>query len=138
MPARITAPPRTNSRPSCRPAVPPPPVTGATVGNEVRGDGDGEGLGLGLMLTDGDGLTDVDTDVDTEVLTEVLTEMLAVALMLALVEEVDEDETVALPEPPDGVNTEDGVDPDEQAETPAAPSRIKAPQPTVVSLAQTT
>ncbi len=58
------------------------------------------------------------------------------ALVLALVEEVevDVDETVALTEPPVGVNTEDGVEPDEQAETPAAPRRIKPPQPTAVSL----
>ena len=59
-------------------------------------------------------------------------------LVLALVAEVDVDETVAVAvavaEPPDGVNTDNGVDPDEQAETPTAPSRIKAPQPTAVSL----
>ena len=46
-PATIAAAPRTNSRPSCRPAVPPPPVTGASVGNEELGDGVGLGLGWG-------------------------------------------------------------------------------------------
>jgi hypothetical protein len=127
-PARIAAAPRTNSRPSCRPAVPPPPVTGASVGNEELGDGVGLGLGLGLGL--GDGLVEADVDE----LAEVLAEVLAVALVLALVEDVDVDETVALTEPPDGVNTDDGVEPDEQAETPAAPRRIKPPQPTAVSL----
>ncbi len=123
-PARIAAAPMANSRPSCRPAVPPPPVTGAPVGYDVLGDGDGDGLGLGLGL----GLGEVDglAEGDVEVLAEVL--------VLALVEEVDVDETVAVAEPPDGVNTDDGVDPDEQAETPTAPRRIKAPQPTAVSL----
>src|SRR5579863_1021290 len=128
MPARITAPPRTNSRPYCRPAVPPPPVTGATVGNEVLGDGDGdgEGLGLGLTLTDGDGLTETDTDEVGGV---------TVMLVLTLVEAVDVDVMVPMGEPPDGVNTDVVVvDPDEQAETPAAPSRIKAPQPNTVNL----
>jgi hypothetical protein len=97
-------------------------VTGASVGNEELGDGVGLGLGLGL----GDGLVEADVDE--------LAEVLAVSLVLALVEDVDVDETVALPEPPDGVNTDDGVEPDEQAETPAAPRRIKPPQPTAVSL----
>ena len=131
-PARIAAAPRTNSRPSCKPAVPPPPVTGAPVGNEELGDGDGLGLGLGLALELGDGLVEADVDE----LAEVLAEVLAVALVLALVEEVevDVDETVALTEPPDGVNTDDGVEPDEQAETPAAPRRTKPPQPRAVSL----
>jgi len=32
MPARTASPPTPNSRPSCRPAVPPPPVSGAAVG----------------------------------------------------------------------------------------------------------
>lgn len=121
-PARIAAAPMANSRPSCRPAVPPPPVTGAPVGYDVLGDGDGLGLGLGLGLGEVDGLAEGDVEVLAEV------------LVLALVEEVDVDETVAVAEPPDGVNTDDGVDPDEQAETPTAPRRIKAPQPTAVSL----
>lgn len=124
-PARIAAAPRTNSRLSCKPAVPPPPVTGASVGNEELGDGVGLGLGLGLGLALGDGLVEADVDE--------LAEVLAVALVLALVEDVDVDETVALTEPPDGVNIDDGVEPDEQAETPAEPRRIKPPQPTAVS-----
>src|ERR1700683_537191 len=133
-PARIAAAPRTNSRPSCKPAVPPPPVTGAPVGNEELGDGDG----LGLALELGDGLVEAGVDELAagrgEGRAEVLAEVLAVALVLALVEEVevDVDETVALTEPPDGVNTDDGVEPDEQAETPAAPRRSKPPQPRAV------
>jgi len=133
-PARIAAAPMANSRPSCRPAVPPPPVTGASVGYDVVGDGDGLGLGLGLALGEADGLAEGDVEELAEVLVLVL--VLVLALVLALVEEVDVEETVAVAvaEPPDGVNTDDGVDPDEQAETPTAPSRIKAPQPTAVSL----
>ncbi|MGH3149559.1 MAG: hypothetical protein ACRDOB_02355 [Streptosporangiaceae bacterium] len=106
-------------------------MTGASVGNEELGEGDGLGLGLGLELGDGDGLSEGDVDE--------LADGLAVGLVLTLVEEVevDVDETVALTEPPDGVNTDEGVDPLEQAETPAAPRRIKAPQPTAVSLALT-
>ncbi len=120
-PARIAAAPRANSRPSCKPAVPPPPVTGASVGYDVLGDGDGDGLGLGLGLALGeaDGLDEGDVD------------SLADVLVLALAEEVDVDVTVAVAV---GVNIDDGVEPDEQAETPTAPSRIKAPQPTAVSL----
>ena len=123
-PARIATAPRANSRPSCKPAVPPPPVTGAMVGNDVLGDGDGDGLGLGLGLAlgEGDGLDEGDVEV------------LADVLVLALVGEVDVDEKAAVAEPPDGVNIDNGVDPDEQAETPTAPSRIKAPQPMAVSL----
>src|SRR5216683_1325474 len=34
-PARIAAAPATKSRPSCRPAVPPPPVTGAALGTRL-------------------------------------------------------------------------------------------------------
>src|SRR5579859_6284012 len=114
-PARIAPAPKTNSRPSCKPAVPPPPVIGASVGNEDLGVGDGWGLGLALELGDGladedvDELADEDVDELAEEDVDELADVLAVALVLALVEEVevDVDETVALPEPPDGVNTDD-------------------------------
>jgi hypothetical protein len=51
-PARIASPPRQSSRTSWNPAVPPPPVPGAALGNELAdglGDGDGDGLGLGVV-----------------------------------------------------------------------------------------
>src|SRR5215469_18851136 len=50
-PTRIASTPRQNSRTCWNPAVPPPPVPGAAVGNEWA-DGVGEGVGDGV----GDGL----------------------------------------------------------------------------------
>ncbi len=52
-PARIASRPRQNSRRCWNPAVPPPPVPGAALGNELAdglgdGLGDGDGLGLGV------------------------------------------------------------------------------------------
>ena len=52
-PARTDAPPMPNSRPSCRPAVPPPPVSGAAVGKdgvaaECTGVDDGADDGAGV------------------------------------------------------------------------------------------
>jgi hypothetical protein len=47
-PARIASTPRQNSRTCWNPAVPPPPVPGAALGNE-RADGLGDGLGLGVV-----------------------------------------------------------------------------------------
>jgi hypothetical protein len=40
----MAAPPRTKIRPSCRPAVPPPPVAGASFGMNVVFVGSGDGL----------------------------------------------------------------------------------------------
>jgi|SRR5690348_17283597 len=48
-PTRIASTPRQNSRTCWNPAVPPPPVPGAAVGNELA-DGLGDGLGLGVGL----------------------------------------------------------------------------------------
>ena len=53
-PARIASTPRHNSRTCWNPAVPPPPVPGAALGNELAdglgdGLGDGDGLGLGVV-----------------------------------------------------------------------------------------
>lgn len=49
-PASIASTPRQNSRTSWKPAVPPPPVPGAALGNELAdGLGDGDGLGLGVV-----------------------------------------------------------------------------------------
>ena len=48
-PARIASTPRQNSRTSWNPAVPPPPVPGAALGNKLADElGDGDGLGLGV------------------------------------------------------------------------------------------
>jgi hypothetical protein len=56
-PATMAAPPSTASPASWNPAVPPPPVTGAVVGNGLdEGLGDGTGVGETLTLTDTDGL----------------------------------------------------------------------------------
>jgi hypothetical protein len=62
-PARIAATPSPSSRASWNPAVPPPPVGGAAVGNGLgdglgdgdvdAGDGDREGLGDGLGVAEG-------------------------------------------------------------------------------------
>jgi len=53
-PARIAAPPRPKSRASCNPAVPPPPVAGAAVGNGLAdGLGDADGLGVADALPEG-------------------------------------------------------------------------------------
>src|SRR5712691_12642410 len=50
-PARIAAPPRPKSRASWNPAVPPPPVAGAAVGNGLAdGLGDADALPEGLTL----------------------------------------------------------------------------------------
>jgi hypothetical protein len=51
----MAAPPRTKIRPSCRPAVPPPPVAGASFGMNVVFVGSGDGLtvvvaGLGVVV----------------------------------------------------------------------------------------
>jgi hypothetical protein len=51
----MAAPPRTKTMPSCRPAVPPPPVAGAPVGKNVVVVGTGDGLtvvvaGLGVVV----------------------------------------------------------------------------------------
>jgi hypothetical protein len=49
-PARIASTPRQNSRTCWNPAVPPPPVPGAALGNERADElGDGDGLGLGVV-----------------------------------------------------------------------------------------
>ena len=54
-PASIAAPLTTNSRPSWSPAVPPPPVCGAAVGDEGLGLAAGLGAGDRVGLGDADG-----------------------------------------------------------------------------------
>jgi hypothetical protein len=62
-PARIAATPSPNSRECWNPAVPPPPVAGATVGTGLGvGLGDGVTVGLVVGLGDAVGLGDEVTD----------------------------------------------------------------------------
>jgi hypothetical protein len=105
-PAMIASTPRQNSRTSWKPAVPPPPVPGAAVGNELAdGLGDGDGLGLGVVALG------------------------VVALGVPLAEMVG----VAGPVPPG--ESEGGVvdgEPDVQADTDPLASMAKAAQPRTV------
>lgn len=114
-PARIASTPRQNSRMSWNPAVPPPPVPGAAVGNELAdGLGDGDGLGLGVVVLG-------------VVVLGVLPEVVALGVPLA------EIAGVAGPVPP-GENEGGVVDgePDVQADTNAGASTAKAAQPRTV------
>jgi hypothetical protein len=121
----MAAPPSTASPASWNPAVPPPPVTGASVGNEVvttgLGDGLVEGSGLGLLdgLAEGLGLA--------EALGEALGEASGLAVLLV---EGDTDELPVTA----GVNTAGGVELDVQAESATQASTVVKPQPTAVSL----
>jgi hypothetical protein len=113
----MAAPPSTASPASWNPAVPPPPVMGAAVGNGLN-EGVGEGLrlalgeGLGLTLTLLVGLEVALVPSLAEVLAETLTEPLAVG------------ENTLVP----------GVPEDVQAETATQASTLVRPQPTAVSL----
>ena len=116
-PAAMAVPPSTASPASWNPAVPPPPVTGATVGNGVvntgLGDGLGEGSGLGLFESDGLGEADG----------------------LALAEALGLDETLTDAEPVTaGVNTAGGVELDVQAESAMQATTVVRPQPRPASL----
>lgn len=71
----MAAPPRTKTTPSCRPAVPPPPVAGAPVGKNVVVVGTGDGLtvvvaGLGVVAV----AVAVGVVVECEALAEALAE----------------------------------------------------------------
>jgi hypothetical protein len=117
----MAVPPSTASPASWNPAVPPPPVTGATVGNGVvttgLGDGLAEGSGLGLLESDGLGEAD------------------GLALAEAEAEALGLDETLTDEEPVTaGVNTAGGVELDVQAESATQASTVVKPQPTAVSL----
>ena len=114
-PASIASTPRQNSRTSWKPAVPPPPVPGAAVGNELAdGLGDGDGLGLGVVVLG-------------VVVLGVLLEVVALGVPLA------EIFGVAGPVPP-GENEGSVVDgePAVQADTNAGASMAKAAQPRTV------
>ena len=101
----MAAPPSTAIPASWNPAVPPPPVTGATVGNGVvttgLGDGLAEGSGLGLLESDGLGEAD--------------------GLALALAEALGLGETLT------------DAEPEVQAESARQASMAVRPQPTAVS-----
>jgi hypothetical protein len=114
-PPRIASTPRQNSRTSGNPAVPPPPVPGAAVGNELAdGLGEGDGLGLGVVVL-GVGVLGVLLEV--------------VALCVPLAEIVG----VAGPVPPgeNDVGVVDG-EPAVQADTNAGASMANAAQPSTV------
>jgi hypothetical protein len=115
----MAVPPSTASPASWNPAVPPPPVTGATVGNGVVTTGLGDGLAEGLGLLDGlaEGLG----------LSVAVGELSGLAVLL--VEEVADELPVTA-----GVNTAGGVELDVQAESATQASTVVKPQPTAVSL----
>lgn len=128
-PAAMAAPPRAMTRPSCRPAVPPPPVAGASFGMEVVFVGSGDGLtvvvaGLGVVVS---GLGVV---VGCEALAEAAAEWLAEALDVA-VPVADDDADDA----PDGEKIAGTLDDGEpvHAETAAETRTINVAQPRTAS-----
>jgi hypothetical protein len=111
--------PRSNG--SWNPAVPPPPVGGAPVGNGLGlGLDVADGLGLGLAVGLGVALGDELGDVDGERLGEALAELLGVA--------------VALVPGDDVVGSAPGGALPEQAETAMEASMARMPQLTAVNL----
>ncbi len=116
-PASTAAPPRARSRASWNPAVPPPPVAGATVMNGL-GDGLGDGLGVGDAgaVCVGDGLA--------LGLGELLTVLLGEADDVGVAVRAGENED----------ETADGVAP-EQAETAAEARMVMVLQPMTANLA---
>jgi hypothetical protein len=129
-PASIAAAPSAKSRASWNPAVPPPPVAGAAVGNGLAdrlgdADGDADGLADGLADDVADGLTDE------------LGEGLALAVGVAipgvpLAEAVGVAD--ALVEGEDGGSAAEDGDV-VQDETAGQASMVAMPQPTAVNLA---
>jgi len=113
----MAAPPRTKTTPSCRPAVPPPPVAGAPVGKGDVVVGSGDGLtvvwaGVGVVAL-------VLGEVGCVVVGEASGEVLAVSVPVA-----DDDSDVV---PPGTDGAVDGGVP-VQAETASATRTIKAAQ----------
>jgi Na+-transporting methylmalonyl-CoA/oxaloacetate decarboxylase gamma subunit len=112
----MAAPPRTKTRASWRPEVPPPPVAGAPVGKKV------------VVVGTGDGLTVVVAGVGVVVCVlgcVVLVEALAGALEVAVPDDDDDPD-----EGPDGEKIDGTLDDGApvQAETVAATRTIKAAQ----------
>jgi hypothetical protein len=125
VPARIASTPRQNSRTSWNPAVPPPPVPGAAVGNELAdGLGDGDTLALGEVVF---GAVVLGAVVLGAVVLGVLPEVAALDVPLA------EIVGVAGPVPP-GENEVGAVDgePAAQADTDKEASMAKAAPPRTV------
>src|SRR5215471_5890503 len=110
-PSRIASTPTQNSRTSWNPAVPPPPVPGAAVGNGLAdGLGDGDGLGLGVVA-----------------LGTTAPAVLAVAVGVVLAE-ID-GVAVAVPLGAKEVGVVDGEPPPKQADTDTEVRMAKAAQP---------
>ena len=133
-PARIAAPPRPKSRASWNPAVPPPPVAGAAVGNglaDLLGVADDDAEWLGVSEGDADRLG----------VSDELPEELALALALVLGEVapvVPLGLVLGVADPvsagKNGVGVAEGEDV-VQAETDSEASMVKVAQLTAVSLA---
>jgi hypothetical protein len=115
-PTRIATPPRSTAHACWNPAVPPPPVAGATEGSEV---GEGLAFGEGLAL----GFTDWLTEALALGIAEGLTETLAETVAEAEAVPGDSFGSVAL-----------GVDP-EQAASDAVATMGTMAQPATVSFA---
>ena len=123
----MAAPPSTASPVSWNPAVPPPPVTGAAVGNGLDGAGDGlaEGVAEGVALSSVEALSDALAgelvlalaEVPAEVLADVVTEVVALAVG---------ENTVPDDEGVEGLEV--------QAASATQASTVVRPQPTAVSL----
>ncbi len=111
--------PSPKSRGCWNPAVPPPPVAGATAGN---GLGVTEGLGVGLAEGLGVGMTVGLADGVTVALAEGLAVALAEGVTVALADEV----TVGLAVPGDNGGGAAEVPDPEQAETAAETNMVKA------------
>jgi hypothetical protein len=130
-PATIAARPTRRSRPSWKPAVPPPPVTGAAVGNRVAdwvgvAVGSRVEVGVAVVVCVTVGVADDDADALSEELAAELGESDTEPLVpaLTLTDPVTEGENVG------GVEVEE---PPEQAESPTEASTVKVAQPMAVS-----
>jgi hypothetical protein len=124
-PARIASTPTHSSRTCWNPAVPPPPVAGAAVGNELA-DGLGDGLGLGLgVAVPGVAAGDVAAG-------GVVAGGVAVPGALAPGVALAETAGVAGPVPGENVGGVAGPEPDEHPDTDAAANTAQAAQPSTV------
>jgi hypothetical protein len=123
-PAAMAAPPSTASPASWNPAVPPPPVTGASVGIGL-----GEGLGKGLSEGEALSLADSDGLVEALSLAGELDVWLSEAALAVGDNTVTDEEGL-----PGEVGLLVPVPDDVQAESATQASMVVRPQPTAVSL----